>query len=101
MKIHKGDTIQVIAGKDAGKKGKVEQVDTFAHTVFVPEVNTYKRHVKKSEAYPQGGIVQLSRALDISKVMLVCPSCNKLVRVGYSIKEGVKKRVCKQCEKVI
>lgn len=101
MKIRKGDTIQVMAGKDAGKKAKVESVNEKAGTVKVPDVNMYKRHVKKSEQFPQGGIIELSRPLDGSKVAIVCPKCNKITRVGYTVTEGLKKRICKKCKAVI
>ena len=101
MKIHKGDTIQVIAGKDAGKKVKVENVNSKNGTVLASDVNTYKRHVKKSEQFPQGGIVELARPLDIAKVALICSKCNKMTRVGFSMVEGSKKRICKKCKAVI
>lgn len=101
MKIHKGDTIQIIAGKDSGKKGKVELVNEKNSTVLVPDTNLYKRHVKKSEQFPQGGIIDLSRSLDVSKVALICPKCDKVTRVGYRIVDGVKKRVCRKCDAVI
>jgi large subunit ribosomal protein L24 len=101
MKIHKGDTVQIIAGKDAGKKGKVELVFEKTNSVLVPEINTYKKHVKKSEGFPQGGIVQLSRPLDTSKVSFVCPKCSKASRIGYKMVDGLKKRFCKKCDQVI
>jgi large subunit ribosomal protein L24 len=101
MKIRKGDNIQVIAGKDASKQGKVENVNEKRQTVHVPDINMYKKHVKKSDQFPQGGIVDLSRPLDVSKVALVCPKCNKPTRVGYQVIDGAKKRICKKCDAVI
>jgi large subunit ribosomal protein L24 len=101
MKIHKGDTVQVISGKDAGKSGKVERVFSTSQTVLVTGVNMYKRHVKKSEMYPQGGIVELSRPISTSKVQLVCPETKKPTRVGYKIVDGVKKRFSKKSQKVV
>lgn len=101
MKIHKGDNIQIIAGKDAGKKGKVEKVNEKTGTVLVPDTNMYKRHVKKSEQFPQGGIIDLSRPLDVAKVALICPKCDKPTRVGYRTVDGIKKRVCRKCNAVI
>lgn len=101
MKIRKGDNIQVIAGKDTSKQGKVENVNEKRQTVLVPDINMYKKHVKKSEQFPQGGIVDLSRPLDVAKVALVCPKCNKMTRVGYKEIEGSKKRICKKCDAVI
>lgn len=101
MKIRKGDQIVVISGKDNGKKGKVESVNSKTETVLVPELNTYKRHVKKSDAFPQGGIIELSRPLKIDNVALICPKCDKKTKVAYKIIEKVKKRICKKCEAVI
>lgn len=101
MKIKKGDTIIVTTGKDKGKKGKVERVSDKNHTVFVPDVNMYKRHMKKSEQFPQGGIIDIPRALDVAKVALVCPKCGKPTRVGYSTVDSMKKRICRKCKAVI
>jgi large subunit ribosomal protein L24 len=101
MKIHKGDSVQIIAGKDAGKKGKVEKVNEKTGTVLIPDTNMYKRHVKKSEQFPQGGIIDLSRPLDVSKVALICPKCDKVTRVGYKVVGGLKKRVCRKCDAII
>ena len=101
MKIKKGDTIVVIAGKDNGKRGKVESVSKKNKTILVPELNTYKRHVKKNDAFPQGGVVEISRPIVISKVALVCPKCDKPTRVGFVIQDKLKKRMCKKCKAVI
>lgn len=101
MKIHKGDTVSIITGKDKGKKGKVEKVDEKNKTVLVPDTNMYKRHVRKSEQFPQGGIIDLPRSLDVAKVALVCPKCNKITRVGYRTIDGIKKRVCRKCDAVV
>ncbi len=101
MKIRKGDSIQVTSGKDAGKKGTVSAVSIKNRVVMVPELNTYKKHVKKSDAFPQGGIIELSRPLKVDNVALVCPSCHKPTRVGYVTVEGNKKRSCKKCKAII
>lgn len=101
MKIRKGDTVVIIAGKDVGKKGKVELVDQKTKSVRIPDMNMYKRHVKKSEQFPQGGIIDLVRPLHIAKVALVCPSCGAQTRVGYVLDKGVKHRICRKCKKVI
>jgi len=101
MKIRKGDQIVVISGKDNGKKGKVESVNSKNRTILIPELNTYKRHVKKSDAFPQGGIIELSRPMKIANVALICPKCDKKTKVAYKTIDKVKKRVCKKCEAVI
>ena len=101
MKLKKGDKIKVMAGKDRGREGTIERVYSLSNKILVPGVNVYKKHVKKSEQMPQGGIVDVPRLLDVSKVMLVCPKCGKAARIGYQVKNGKKSRICKTCEKII
>jgi large subunit ribosomal protein L24 len=96
-KIKKGDQVQVLAGKDRGKRGKVLRVDRKAGRLVVEHVNMVKRH---SRANPrqgvQGGIVEREGALAISNVALVSPDSGKPSRVGYKILEdGRKVRVAK------
>jgi large subunit ribosomal protein L24 len=98
MKIKKGDKVIVIAGKDKGRQGKVEKVYPKSEKVLIPEINVYKRHIKKNEQMPQGGIVALPRPLSVAKVMLICPVCKKPTRVGYRIEKNKKFRVCKKCQ---
>jgi len=101
MKIKKGDKVKVIYGKDKGKEGVVEKVYKKTNKVLIPGVNLYKKHIKKNEKMPQGGIIDIPRPLDVSKVMLICPKCKKPTRVGF-FKEGKKKfRICKKCESKI
>jgi large subunit ribosomal protein L24 len=101
MKIKKGDKIKVAVGKDKGKGGVVEKVYKNSNKVVVTGINLYKRHVKKNEKMPQGGIVEIPRAMDVSKLNLVCPKCGKVARVGYIIEKEKKYRVCKKCKSKI
>ncbi|MFN4212569.1 MAG: 50S ribosomal protein L24 [Microgenomates group bacterium] len=101
MKIKKGDKVKVIYGKDKGRIGTVEKVYRKAGKVLIMGINIYKRHIKKSEKFPQGGVVEVPRPLDVSKVMLVCPKCEKPTRVGYKIEKNKKFRVCKRCKSKI
>jgi len=101
MKIKKGDKIKVIAGKDNGTESKVEKVYRKGKKLLVLNVNTYKKHIKKNEKMPQGGRVDLPRPIDISKVMLVCPKCNKPTRIGYRVEKNKKYRICKKCDSKI
>ncbi len=101
MKIKKGDKIKVIYGKDKGREGIVEKVYRKANKVIAPGINIYKRHIKKNEKMPQGGIVEVPRPLDVSKVMLICPKCAKATRVGYMVESEKKFRVCKKCKSKI
>lgn len=102
MKLRTKDKVVVIAGKDKGKEGVIERIYIEAKKAVVKGANMYKKHVKKSEAFPQGGLVSIERPLDVSKIMLVCPHCKKKVRVGYSIDaKGKKHRICKSCKQQI
>ncbi len=99
LKIKKGDTVKVIAGKDSGKEGKVVSVDVKGGKVVVEGVNMITKHAKPSQANPNGGIVQKEAAIDISNVMLVVNG--KATRVGFEIKDGKKVRVAKATGEVI
>lgn len=101
MKIKKGDTIRVLSGKDKGREGKVDRVYRKQKKVLVPTVNIYKKHIKKNEQMPQGGVVELPRPLLISRVMLVCPKCKKPTRVGYLIDGEKKHRICRKCDSIL
>ena len=86
LKIKKGDTVRVIAGKDKGKEGKVLSVAD--GKVVVEGVNTVTKHTKASQANPQGGIVTKEAALDASNVMYVHKG--KTTRIGFTTVEGKK-----------
>lgn len=101
MKIKKGDKIKVMAGKDQGRDGIVERVYSKKDSVLVTGVNLFKKHIKKNEKMPQGGVVEVPRPLNVSNIMIICPSCKKTTRIGYQIKNGKKIRVCKKCESKI
>ncbi len=98
MKIKKGDKIKVMTGKDKGREGKVERVYSKQNKILVSGVNLYKKHIKKSDQAPQGGVVEVPRPLDIAKIALICPKCGKVTRVGYNNEKGKKLRVCKKCK---
>ena len=102
LKIRKGDEIQVIAGKDRGKRGRVQEVDPNAGTVVVAGVNMSKRHTKPNPSKNnKGGIIDQPRPLALGKVMVVCPHCGKPTRVAHRIDEDTKERVCKRCGETI
>jgi large subunit ribosomal protein L24 len=98
MKLKKGDQIIVTIGKDKGRKGKVDVVDSKAGTVVVPGMNIYKKHEKKRDEQHQGGVIEHARPLSMGKVALLCPKCGKQTRVGYVVTKGEKERICKKCE---
>ena len=101
MKILKGDKIKVVYGKDKGREGKVEKVYKKQNKVLIEGINIYKKHVKKSEQSPKGGIVEIPRAMDASKIIVICPKCSKPTRIAIKRENGKKKRVCKKCKSII
>ena len=102
LKIRKGDEVMVIAGKDRGKKGRVQEVNPSALTVVVAGVNIAKRHRKPNPSKNEkGGIIEEPRALALGKVMVVCPHCGKPTRVAHRIDEDNKERICKKCGETI
>ncbi|MDY2842641.1 MAG: 50S ribosomal protein L24 [Treponema sp.] len=96
FKIHKDDTVQVIAGKDKGKTGTVARVLTKKDAVIVTGVNIAKKAMKKRSQQDQGGIVEVEAPLHISNVALVCKKCG-VTRAGYKIDGDKKIRVCRKC----
>lgn len=101
MKIKKNDKVTIQTGKDRGKSGVVEKVYPKQNSILITGLNLYKKHVRKSEQMPKGGIVEVARPLDIAKVGLVCPHCKMIVRIGYQIESGKKSRICKKCKSII
>lgn len=100
--VRKGDTALVIAGKNAGKKGKVLRVIPDSSKVVVEGVNVVKRHARPTHKLPQGGITQKEAPIHSSNVMLYCSKCNSPTRVGKKILDnGEKIRVCKKCGEAI
>jgi large subunit ribosomal protein L24 len=99
MRIHKGDTIKVLAGKDRGKRGKVLQVLTSTGRVVVEGVNQLKKNVRPRREGEKGQIVEFNAPLHASNVQLVCPKCSKPTRIGYVRETGGKKlRCCRHCQ---
>ena len=97
FRIKKGDTVEVIQGKENGKRGKVLRVLAADERVVVERVNFIKRHVRPSQKTPQGGVIEREAGIHISNVQLVCPSCNQPVRVGVRTEGDDKVRYCKKC----
>ena len=97
MNVKKNDTVIVLSGKDKGKKGKVLEAMPAAGKVVVEGVNVATCHVKPKKQGDQGGIINREIPMYASKVMLVCPKCDKGVRVGYKLDGDKKVRVCKKC----
>ncbi|CAN5128126.1 50S ribosomal protein L24 [soil metagenome] len=101
MKLIKGDEVLVTVGKDSGKTGKIGKVFTKLNKVMVEGVNQYKRHVKARTPQQTSEIVTITKPLPVSNVALMCPHCKKQTRVGYTIENKTKVRICRKCEKRI
>ncbi len=102
MRIKRGDEVEVIRGKDRGRRGKVRQVLPKENRIIVTGINMVKKHQRErptgGRERARGGIIELEAPIHVSKVMLVCPICKQKTRVGYELLEsGEKMRVCKKC----
>ncbi len=101
-KIKKGDTVQVMRGKDGGKRGRILKVLPQKNKIIIEGLNLVWKHVRPRREGEKGQRIQLAAPLDISKVMLICPKCQKPVRVGYKILADAKKtRWCRKCREII
>lgn len=102
MKIRKGDTVVIIAGKDSGKKGKVRRALPDEDRAIVEGLNMIKRHSRARRATRQAGIIELEAPIHVSNVMLICDKCGNPTRIGYRfLDDGKKVRICSSCREVI
>lgn len=100
-KLKKNDLVEVIAGNEKGKRGKLLRVVGEKDKALVEKVNLVKRH-KKADAASQGGIVQKEAALHLSNLAKVCEKCDKPTRIGFKfLEDGSKVRACKRCGEVL
>lgn len=100
MDVRKNDTVKVLTGREKGKSGRVLDVLHGKDRVRVEKLMTVKRHLKKgrSQANPDGGIVEMAGTIHVSNVMVVCPKCGKPTRVAHATREdGRRVRACKKC----
>ncbi|MDX6375974.1 MAG: large subunit ribosomal protein [Gaiellaceae bacterium] len=105
MKIRLGDTVQVITGKDAGRRGRVLEARPTEGRLIVEGRNIAKKHARprpvpgsRGAQMTPGGVIDLEQPLEISNVMLVCTNCDKPTRVGSGVRsDGTKIRICKKC----
>jgi large subunit ribosomal protein L24 len=116
--IKKNDVVQVIAGREKGKTGKVLGINSTTGRIVVEKVNLIKRHIRPTQKNPQGGVLEKESPLHYSNVLLLCPKCNRGVRHGkkwidqvssVKAKKGksehsgkqVKVRFCKSCNETL
>ncbi len=102
IRLKKGDTVMVRSGKYKGQTGKISAVHPSENKVTVDGINIVKRHVKPTQAKPQGGIVEITKPMWVSKLGLVEPTTKKISRIGFEVKkDGSKVRVYKSTGKEI
>ena len=99
-KIRKDDTVQVLAGKDKGKRGTVIRILPKKDAVLVSGVNIVKKAMRKKSQQDQGGIAEIEAPLNISNVAIVCKKCGP-TKIGYKIDGDKKIRVCRKCGDVL
>jgi len=96
------DKVEVIAGKDKGRVGKILRLEKDSNRVVVERINMIKKHQKATDATQSGQILEREAGIHISNVMLVCPECSENVRTGKKIlDDGTKVRVCNACKATI
>ncbi len=102
FKIKKGDTVEVIKGKDRGKRAKVLEVITSTGRALVEGINLAKKHRRKTQQDQQGGVVSIEVPINLSNLMLFCKNCNRRARSGFILlKDKTKSRICKRCKEVL
>ena len=98
QKIRRDDTVLVIKGKDRGKTGTVREVIPKKEKLIVTGINMVKRHMRPRFQQP-GGIIQRESPLPWANIMLLCPNCNRPMRVGFRhLEDGRKVRYCRKCD---
>jgi large subunit ribosomal protein L24 len=101
IRLRKGDTVRVIAGKDVGKTGKILRVIPDKGRLLVEGVNFIKKHARRTREDRAGGIHEVEASIHVSNVMLVCPKCRQTTRLGVKLlADGTKVRLCRKCGEV-
>jgi large subunit ribosomal protein L24 len=104
MKIKRGDNVLITSGRDKGMKGEVLKVLPLRSAVVVKGVNLRKKHQRQVQTGGRTmnpGIIQFEAPVNVSNVMLVCPSCKEASRVGVKRVDGEAQRYCKKCQAVL
>ncbi len=98
FRLRKGDTVEVLTGRDKGRRGVVEHVVAESGQIVVEGINVRKRHTKPRAIGQRAGIIEFNAPLDVSNVMLVCQHCGKRSRIGVRLgRSGARARHCKAC----
>jgi large subunit ribosomal protein L24 len=96
FKIKKEDTVEIIAGKDKGKRGRIVKIIRDKDRVVVEGANIVKKAKKRKNQQDRGGIVEIEAPLHSSNVMIVCKKCGP-TRIGYKVEGESKIRICRKC----
>lgn len=99
--IKKGDTVQIITGKEKGKTGKVLAVYPKREKILIEKLNMVKRHMKPNQQFKQGGIVEKEAPLQRSNVMIMCGKCNKPVKIKNKVIDSKNSRACSECGELL
>ena len=99
ISIRKGDQVKIIAGRDAGKTGRVLSINAKKNTVVVEHASIIKRHTRPNPGKNiKGGIIEKEGPVNVSNVLIVCSSCGKHTRIGHTVlPDGKKVRACRRC----
>ena len=101
QKLKLNDEVIVLAGKDAGKKGKIRSLNFKKRKVVVEGVNVYKKALRPTQERPDGGFADLEKPLDMSNIAVVSPKTGAQTRVRIEVKDGKKVRVATKCGSVL
>ncbi len=96
FKFKVGDQVIITAGRDKGKKGKIEKVFERDNKLVVTGANLYKRH-RKATRTQGAGIFEVTRPITVANIAIICPKCGKETKVGFSQEGKTKERICKKC----
>lgn len=101
IRLQKGDMVMVRSGKYKGQTGKVVATHPAENKVTVEGINVVKKHQKPTRQFPQGGIIDITKPIDVSKVGILDATKKKPSRIGYKVTKDGKKRVLKSSGKEI
>jgi len=102
FKIRRDDIVQVIKGRDVGKKGKVLKIMPKEFRAIVEGINLVKKHRRKTQQDQQGGVVSIESPVSVANLKPFCKRCNRPVKVGVTVlKDGTKSRFCKTCKETL
>jgi len=96
FKLKKDDTVEIIAGKDKGKRGRILKILRDKDRIIVEGANIVKKAKKRRSQQDRGGIIEIEAAIHSSNLMIICKKCGP-TRIGYKIDGDVKTRVCRKC----